>query len=328
MQSGEPGALAASGSDARLGRRLVLDEIFDLSLYRSLLMVAPVGLHRMLEALISDETRHVAFWQKFFGLEHVTRLDVGRRLRLGLIIAACRLFGASAIHLVLEAIEVYGVRKYLAIWETAKGTPLEPGLRGILRDEFEHEDAVVTGDDERRINPERVRNIFLGLNDGLVEIVGAVSGFFGAFGDPATVLIAGSTTAVAGALSMAAGAFVATSSESEVRTTELARRRFLGEAAAAQEALESPLAAGSLVGVSYLAGALVPMLPIVLGARGAMASVLGAGVVIIAVSMILAFLSGMNIRRRVIMNLVVLATAAAISYGIGLAANAIWGIPA
>jgi len=80
--------------------------------------------------------------------------------------------------------------------------------------------------------------------------------------------------------------------------------------------------------VSYLAGALVPMLPIVLGARSAMASVLGAGVVIIAVSMILAFLSGMNIRRRVIMNLVVLATAAAISYGIGLAANAIWGIPA
>ena len=43
---------------------------------------------------------------------------------------------------------------------------------------------MVTGPRERRINPERVRNIFLGLNDGLVEILGAVTGFFGAFGDP------------------------------------------------------------------------------------------------------------------------------------------------
>jgi VIT1/CCC1 family predicted Fe2+/Mn2+ transporter len=218
------------------------------------------------------------------------------------------------------------VRKYLAIWDTAVGTPLEPGLRGILRDEFEHEDAVVTGDDERRINPERVRNIFLGLNDGLVEIVGAVSGFFGAFGDPATVLIAGSTTAVAGAISMAAGAYVASSSESEVRDTELARRRFLGEPASAQDAPGSPFGSAVLVGVSYLAGALVPMLPIALGAQSALPSVLGAGAVIVAVSMILAFLSGMNIRRRVLTNLGIIAAAAGLSYAIGIAAQRLFGI--
>ena len=219
----------------------MLDELFDLALYQALRDVAPPGpLQSVLDRMIPIERRHVKFWQDYFGLP-LTSLGARRRIELALLVGVCRLFGAPAIHLVLEAIEVYGVRKYLAIWETAEGTPLEPGLRGILRDEFEHEDAVVTGDDEHRINPERMRNIFLGLNDGLVEILGAVSGFFGAFGDPATVLIAGTTTAVAGSLSMAAGAFVATSSESEVRETELARRRFLGEAAAAQEAPESPL---------------------------------------------------------------------------------------
>jgi VIT1/CCC1 family predicted Fe2+/Mn2+ transporter len=154
-----------------------------------------------------------------------------------------------------------------------------------------------------------------------------VSGFFGAFGDPVTVLIAGSTTAVAGALSMAAGAFVASSSESEVRGTELARRRFLGEAESAGEAPESPLAAGSLVGVSYLAGALVPMLPIAVGSHSALPSVIGAGAVIVAVSTILAFLSGMNIRRRVITNLLVLTSAVAISYGIRPRGQRDLGIP-
>ena len=77
-----------------------------------------------------------------------------------------------------------------------------------------------------RENPQ----FFLGLNDGLVEILGAVSGFFGAFGEATMVLIAASTTAVAGALSMAAGAFLALNSEKEVKTTEIAKKIFLGEA--------------------------------------------------------------------------------------------------
>ncbi len=309
-----------------LARALVLDELFDLALYQALRDVAPPGaLQSVLDRMIPIERRHVKFWQDYFDL-HLTALGARRRIQLAVYVGVCRLFGAPAIHLVLEGIEVYGVRKYLKIWDIAVGTPLEPGLRGILRDEFEHEDAVVTGDDEHRINPERVRNIFLGLNDGLVEIVGAVSGFFGAFGDPATVLIAGTTTAVAGALSMAAGAFVAASSESEVRETELARRRFLGDAAAVQDVPEAPLGSAVLVGSSYLAGALVPMLPIAVGAHSALPSVLGAGVVILAVSMILAFLSGMNIRRRMLTNLVILAAAAALSYGIGVAAQRSFGI--
>jgi VIT1/CCC1 family predicted Fe2+/Mn2+ transporter len=307
-----------------LARTLVLDELFDLALYQALREVANGELRTVLDRMIPIERRHVAFWQDFLGLQ-LTALGARRRIELVLLVGVCRLFGAPVIHLVLEAIEVYGVRKYLAIWEACAGSSLEPSLRGILRDEFEHEDAVVTGDEERRINPERIRNIFLGLNDGLVEIVGAVSGFFGAFGDPATVLIAGITTAVAGALSMAAGTFVASSSESEVRETEVARRRFLGEATA-REVPESPLVSASLVGVSYLAGALVPMLPIAAGARTALPSVLGAGAVIAAVSMILAFLSGMNIRRRVWMNLVILAAAAAVTYGIGIATKLVWGI--
>ena len=99
---------------------------------------------------------------------------------------------------------------------------------------------LVTKLTERKINPEKIRNIFLGLNDGLVEILGAVSGFFGAFGDTVTVLIAASTTAVAGALSMAAGAFLTLNSEKEVRAMEAAKKRFLGEETGSTEMQEQP----------------------------------------------------------------------------------------
>ena len=152
----------------------------------------------MLDELIRVETRHVAFWQEFFGLRGLDELDLGRRLKLFALTAVCRLFGAGAIHVVLEAIEVHGVRKYLRVWSRYAKDPLGAALREILDDEFKHEDMVVTADAERRISPEKVRNVFLGLNDGLVEILGAVSGFFAAFGNPMAVLAAGLTVAVAG----------------------------------------------------------------------------------------------------------------------------------
>lgn len=316
--------MAAPVHDPRLAERLVLDELFDLSLYTALRDVTTGRAQRTLDDLATIEATHYAFWQDFFGLRRA-RLDLGRRLKLRLLTLACRLLGTLGVELVLEAIEVYGVRKYLSLWDAYEGGPLGAAVRGILEDELRHEDRVVSELTARRINPERIRDIFLGLNDGLVEILGAVSGFFGAFGNPVTVLIAASTTAVAGSLSMAAGAWVAASSAEEVARTERRRKRFLGEGATATPA-GRPLASAGFVGASYFVGALVPVAPVLLGARTVLASLLAAGVVILGVSLVLAFLSGMAVRRRILTNLVIIAAAVGVTYGIGLLVKALWGI--
>jgi len=312
------------GSDP-LGRQLVLDEIFDLSLYRALRGVASGRLRDVLDELIQVETRHVAFWQEFFGLKELVALDSGRRLKLVMLAGVCRIFGNAAIHVVLEAIEVHGVRKYLRVWERYRDGPLGAAVRGILEDEFKHEDMIVTGEAERRINPETVRNVFLGLNDGLVEILGAVSGFFAAFGSSIAVLAAGLTVAVAGALSMAAGAYIGASSEAEVQATEDARRRFLGETVVKTEG-QGPIAAALVVGLGYFAGALVPVLPVLFGAKSMLPTVLAAGTTIIAVSAIVAFISGMQVRRRIAQNALVTGIAVAVTYTIGLLAKSVWGV--
>jgi VIT1/CCC1 family predicted Fe2+/Mn2+ transporter len=221
---------------------------------------------------------------------------------------------------------VYGARKYLTLWKTYKDGPLGVAVRDILVDEFQHEDTVVTKLTERKINPERIRNIFLGMNDGLVEILGAVSGFFAAFGDAITVLIAAFTTAVAGSLSMGAGIYVAISSEKEIKATELAKQQFLGVDTVAAEMEEQPLGSALVVGGSYIAGAMVPVLPVLFGAKDALFSLLTAGSMIILVSMVLAFLSGMEIKKRILTNLVIIACAVAITYAIGLAAKTLWGV--
>lgn len=314
-----------TAAEARLGRRLVLDEIFDLSLYRALHSLAPAGLRRTLEALIPVEARHVAFWQRFFGLEHLTHLDLGRRLRLAALVTACRLFGASAIHVVLEAIEVHGVKKYLGVWQRYGEGPLGAAVREVLEDEFKHEDVIVTGEGDRRISPEKVRNLFLGLNDGLVEILGAMSGFFAAFSSPAAVVTAGLTVGVAGALSMAAGAYIGAGSEAELRETEDARRRFLGEPVTATAAA-SPLASAAVVGIGYFIGALVPVAPAVFGARSLWPTVLTGGTMVVAVSAIVGFISGMDVRRRIARNVAITGLAVIVTYALGLLTKRLLGV--
>jgi VIT1/CCC1 family predicted Fe2+/Mn2+ transporter len=80
------------------------------------------------------------------------------------------------------------------------------------------------------------------------------------------------------------------------------------------------------VGGAYVIGALVPVLPVLFGAKDALVSVLTAGTMVILVSTILAFLSGMEMKRRILLNLAIITVAVTVSYGIGVAAKQIWGI--
>ncbi|MFH1430793.1 MAG: VIT1/CCC1 transporter family protein [Candidatus Uhrbacteria bacterium] len=313
--------------NVRLGRQLVLDELFDLTLYRKLRKRCTVGPHAdVLDQLIPIEERHTEFWQKFFSLESLDRLDARRRMKLVLLSGFCRMFGSSGIHLVLESIEVYGIRKYLTVWELYKNDPLGKAVRGVLEDEFEHEDAILEDVGGARVlSADRIRNIFLGLNDGLVEILGAVSGFFAAFSSSSAIIVASLTVSIAGAISMAAGAYVALDSEREVAHTDHRRRVFLGKGDG-DSGVAHPIAAAVLVGISYVLGAMVPVLPVLLGARTLIVSVCAAAIVMALVSSLLAFLTGMRVARRMLTNVVILGIAVGVTYAIGIAVRSIWGI--
>jgi len=315
----------ARTSDVRMARQLILDELFDLSLYRKLRVIRDPEVQKTLSELIPVEVSHFEFWQDFFKIK-ITALNPLRKLKLWLIACICRTFGPSSVDLVLEAIEVYGIRKYLNVWNRYKDEPLGNAVRGILQDEFQHEDQLVTRLKERIINPDRVRNIFLGINDGMVEILGAVSGFFASFGRNSLVMVAGFTTAVAGALSMAAGSFVATSSEYEVRRTQDEKSRFLGESGGMLSLGERPVVAGAIVGISYFFGASFPLIPVLFGAKNALPSILMGGSMILLVSVTVAFLSGMETRKRALMNLVLIALAVGVTYAIGTLVRTLVGI--
>ena len=69
-----------------------------------------------------------------------------------------------------------------------------------------------------------VRDVIFGANDGLVSILALVAGVYGAINESYPILIAGIVGAVAGAISMGAGAYLSAKSEKEVTEKESDRK--------------------------------------------------------------------------------------------------------
>ena len=312
-------------TDKKLARNLVLDELFDLTLYKRFFVFAGPDEKEILNKLIPIETRHLALWQEFFSYP-AARLNFSRKVKLTALTLIARVFGRSGIHMILQAIEIHGIKKYLRVWEVYKNDPLGKNIKNVLEDEFRHEDEIVSASKRTKIYPERVRDIFLGFNDGLVEILGAVSGFFAAFGNTTSVLIAALTVSVAGSISMAASAFAAHNSQIEIENTEMGKKKFLGETVAELGAEASQIGSASIVGISYFIGAMIPVIPVLFGATNALWSIVAAALIIIAVSYIVAFLSGMDSRKRILTNLATIALAVGITYGLASLAKSLFGI--
>ena len=310
--------------DDRRVRRVARDEAFDMALYVRLREIETGDVRNVLTRLVTVERGHVAFWAELAGLKDLS-LDRVQRFRLSVLILFRRVFGVGTTFLMLEAIEIYGVKKYWVLWEQYKDTPHGPRIQNILRDEFGHEDEIVANLTGRRLNAERIRDIFLGLNDGLVEVLGSVSGFYASFGDPVVVLVAGLTVTVAGSISMAAGVLASSRSQREVQRIENAKRSFFDpEAEATQEA--RPLSAAIAVAVSYFLGALFPIFPVLLGATSPLWSIIVGGGMVALVTMLLSFMSGMEVRSRVLQNLLLVAAAVAVTYGLGTLVKHVWQI--
>jgi vacuolar iron transporter family protein len=87
------------------------------------------------------------------------------------------------------------------------------------------DDRIAPDDHARPRAPGWVSGVIYGANDGLAAVFGIVTGVAGATGGSSLVLTAGLAGAMASALSMATGAYLAERSETEVAQANLAQKR-------------------------------------------------------------------------------------------------------
>ncbi|MGC8661140.1 MAG: VIT1/CCC1 transporter family protein [Nitrososphaeria archaeon] len=206
-------------------------------------------------------------------------------------------------------------------------------LKSIVKDEMEHESFFAEKSSMSIV--ENLRDVLFGMNDGLVELLAAVSGLAGAYERSLLVAITGLVIGIAGALSMAVGAYVSTKSENELNQNrnlrmELSRIVFGGQQGQG-ERVTSARESAVYVGIFYIVGALVPTLPYFLPfsvVADQLASTLLAIIALAVAGYLTSIISGVSGRRKVAEMVLLALFAALATYLLGNAIRVLTGITA
>lgn len=162
--------------------------------------VSGVKNRRILSQIADDEMRHYNVWKTY------TRRDIApSRLKVWLYTFVSMLFGFTFGIKLMEKSEQNAHNTYNRMPGAFKE------INGIIRDEEEHEQALITLLDEDRLK--YTGSIVLGLNDALVELMGVLAGLSFALQNTSLVALTASITGFAAALSMASSEYLSTKSE-------------------------------------------------------------------------------------------------------------------
>ena len=177
------------------------NEITEHYIYKKL-SVKVTGLknRRILFQIADDEMRHYNVWKTY------TNKDVKPgRIKVWFYTLVSLLFGFTFGIKLMENAERRAHDVYSHIPDSIKE------INGIIRDEEEHEQALLALLDEDRLK--YTGSIVLGLNDALVELMGVLAGLSFALQNTTLVALTAAITGVAAALSMAASGYLSTKSE-------------------------------------------------------------------------------------------------------------------
>jgi VIT1/CCC1 family predicted Fe2+/Mn2+ transporter len=157
---------------------------------------------KVLQDIADDELRHYEDWRKY------THQEVApNRFKVWFYYLVSLVFGLTFGIKLMERGEEGAQAQY------RKLQPVIPAVDAIVKDENDHENALIAMLDEERLR--YIGSVVLGLNDALVELTGALAGLTFALQNTRLVAVTGLITGVAAALSMGASEYLSTKTEGE-----------------------------------------------------------------------------------------------------------------
>lgn len=184
---------------------------------------------RIMENIANEELQHHDWWRTY------TQQDVEPdQLAIWIFYFISRLFGFTFGVKLMERKE----EDVQTIYEQLKKVIPDAELDAIIRQEEQHEKALLTLLDEERLR--YTGSMVLGLNDALVELTGVLAGLTLALQNTKLIALTGTITGIAAALSMGASEYLATKSE---------------------ETVKNPLRASLYTGAAYLITVMILILP-------------------------------------------------------------------
>ncbi|WP_457640211.1 VIT1/CCC1 transporter family protein [Persephonella sp.] len=258
-------------------------------------------LAQKIEKIALMEKKHAQFWSSFLKNRGVEHSDIKKPVfKIFMMKLLSRAVNPAAVISFFELGESGAIKKYYQFLKNEDLSEEEKKqLKEIILDEIEHETFFARQINEKGVS--NIRDFVLGMNDGLVEILGAVAGLSAVYiNSPITVGVSGLIVGIAGALSMGIGAFISVRSQRQVNQSQKEQMEIIFDVAPEraveeykhrliesgvvrevaeeisskigknkdalsklliQEADENEIRSGLFTGFAYLVGVLFPVLP-------------------------------------------------------------------
>ena len=285
----------------RLEKSFLAEEIMDHEIFSHLARAEKDSkLKKLLEKLADTEKRHAESWRGLLGEKRAgeVRKPVLGSLKIFEYLAIRKFLGTAFVSKLLGMNESATLARYKQIISDMQLSADErKHITEIIKDEEETEADLKKSVQEYEGTLNHIGSIVFGLNDGLVEILAAVAGLAVLANSPITVVVGGLIVGVSGTLSMAGGAYLSAKSHGLVEESINPKNERDRE-----EEKSTPGSEAFYTGIFYLAGALVPVIPFIVGLQGyagIVVSVVLVSLVLAIASVVIAIISSSSIKRRV-----------------------------
>lgn len=203
------------------------NEITEHEIYKNLARYAKGKNKEVLKHIANDEMKHYKIIKK------ITKKEVKpKKWRIYLYSCIARIFGLTFGLRLMERGEHYAQQAY-RMTKHKKAAQL-------LKEEQKHEQEILAMLKDKRL--EYAGNFVLGLNDALIELTGALTGFTITLQNPNLIAATGFITGFAGSLSMAASGYLQSR----------------------EEKAKEPIVGGFFTGIAYFATTLLLIAPFII----------------------------------------------------------------
>ena len=224
----------------------------------------------------------------------------------------------------LEHSEIDSIIQYNKFLEENRSdSEMTDSLQKIILDEIEHEEIFSKKAGDEDILVQKNRDLIYGMSDGLVEVLAALAGLSALISNHFYIALGGTVVGIGGSISMALGAYLSQKSESEYKINELTKKSILERKMRYGQKFdrykgESKKSAFN-VGIAYVLGALIPIIPFVFLPR---IDGLVTAVILVAASqgitnMIVALTMGLRIFKTSVQAMFLSLLAAAATFSVG-----------
>jgi VIT1/CCC1 family predicted Fe2+/Mn2+ transporter len=250
----------------------------------------------IMKKISQDELRHYRFW-----VDQTGREEKPSRFKIFLYILISRLLGFTFGLRLMERGEDIAQTQYQKLSQNI------PEVKEIINEELEHEQKLLDLLDEERL--QYVGSVVLGLNDALVELTGAISGFTLALQDTKLIAMVSLITGISASLSMAGSEYLSTKTE--------------------ENETKHPVKASLYTGVAYAGATFVLVLPFFLLLNPFLSLVwalVHAVLIISGFTFYISVAKNYSFRKRFLEMLAISMGVAALSFLIGLVVRQVAGI--